>query len=429
MINANEEIKKRVIAAAKTLKLRPEQVTKLTTPDRIISFRLPVRLGDGKEHNFIGFRVQHSNVRGPYKGGIRFHPAVNLALIKSLAFEMALKCAVADLPLGGGKGGIDVDPKKISEREVEKLSRNFARALAPNLGPKKDIPAPDVGTDGKVMAFMVDEFGRTRTGKTLTKKQVAATFTGKPLSLGGSAGRVEATGRGGLIVLREAIKESLKLKVQSEKLTVAIQGMGNVGGVFAKLASGAGFKVVAISDSKGGIQSQISNIKSQKDSSNVKSLDIDKVLAWKQEKGSLAGFPGARAIRSEELLELPVDILVPAALGDVITEKNAGKIKAKMILELANGPTTSGADIILNKKGIVVVPDILANAGGVTVSYFETEQNLAGKAWTEAKVNKELEKQMKKAFTAVIETSQKYKTDLRSAAYILAVSRLTSRPK
>ncbi|MEK7611319.1 MAG: Glu/Leu/Phe/Val dehydrogenase [Patescibacteria group bacterium] len=419
MINANEEIKKRVVAAAKTLKLRPEQVTKLTTPDRIISFRLPVKLGDGKEHNFIGFRVQHSNVRGPYKGGIRFHPAVNLALIKSLAFEMALKCAVADLPLGGGKGGIDVDPKKMSEREIEKLSRNFARALAPNLGPKKDIPAPDVGTDGKVMAFMVDEFGRTRTGKTLTKKQVAATFTGKPLALGGSEGRLEATGRGGLIVLMEALKESSKFPstslrtgtVASEKLTIAIQGMGSVGGVFAKLASEAGFKVVAISDSKGGIKSE-------------KSLDIEKVLAWKQEKGTLAGFPGTTPIRNEALLELPVDILVPAALGDVITEKTAAKIKAKMILELANGPTTSGADVILNKKGVTVVPDILANAGGVTVSYFESVQNLSGQKWTEAKVNKELEKQMKKAFTAVIETSQKYNTDLRSAAYILAISRL-----
>ncbi len=411
MTNIALETIERVKAAAKILKLNGAQIKKLTTPERIIQFRLPIRRESGATEHFLGYRVEHSSVRGPFKGGIRFHPAVTLNLIKSLALEMALKCAVTDLPMGGGKGGITVDPKKLTDKESERLIRAYIRALAPYLGPYQDVPAPDVGTDGGTMALMLDEFRKNRYAEKLKKNEVTATFTGKPIAIGGSAGRIEATGRGGLIILKEALKVSSKLKVQSAKLTIAVQGMGNVGGVFAKLVSAAGFQVVAVSDSKGGI-------------TKAGSLDISQVAKWKEEKGNLEGFPGAAKISNEELLELPVDILVPAALNNVITAKNAGKIKAKIILELANGPLSLDADKVFARKGVVVIPDILANAGGVTVSYFEWQQNLANEKWSESKVNKELEKYLIKAFKAVFEESKKSKVDLRTAAYLVAVKRL-----
>lgn len=406
---------KQLEEASSYLKLEPKVLEQLKSPKRIIEKEISIKLDSGKTAKFKAFRVQHNNVRGPYKGGIRFHPKVSLEEIKTLAFWMSLKCAVVGVPFGGSKGGVIVDPKKLSQAELERLSRAYVQAFASYLGPKADIPAPDVGTNAQIMAWMVDEYER------IVGHPAPATFTGKPVEKGGSLGRKEATGRGGVDVLQTLLRAA----GLSEKMVVAVQGFGNVGYNFSKFADKAGFKIMAASDSKGGILVK-------------KGLNPELTLKCKQRKGMLAGCycvgsvcdsKKGKEITNEELLELPVDILVPAALENVITKDNAGKIRAKIIIEMANGPVAPSADKILAKKGIISVPDILANAGGVTASYFEWKQNLAGERWSLERVNRELKKVVTRAFKDVWQAKEKYNVDLRTAAYILAVKRIAKAMK
>lgn len=374
---------------------------KLQEPERIVEVAIPVVMDNRKLQIFRGFRVQYNSARGPYKGGIRFHPNVSMDEVKALSFWMTIKNAVAGLPLGGGKGGIIVDPKKLSEKELEKLSRGYGRAIADVIGPYKDIPAPDVNTNGQIMRWLDEEFGKINKG--LSKGEILATYTGKPLDYGGSQGRTEATGLGGYYVLSEIMGK--------KKGKVAVQGFGNVGFYIAKFLTENGFKVVGISDSKGGVY-------------DGQGLDIEKLNQIKEKEGSVTKWLGGKKITSGELLELPVDILVPAALEDQITEKNAGKIKAKVILEMANGPTTPAADATLSKSGVTVIPDVLANDGGVSVSYFEWQQNIAGEKWSRGDVRKKLKTKMVAATREVVATAKKYKTTLRRGAFILALARI-----
>lgn len=395
----------------------------LQQPQREVHVNIPVLMDDGSLRIFQGYRVQYNNARGPYKGGIRFHPNVDLNEVKALAFWMTMKCAVAGLLLGGSKGGVVVDPKILSLGELERLSRGYARAIADVIGPDKDVPAPDVNTNSTIIDWMSDEFAKG-------DKKLLATFTGKSIKNGGSEGREEATGLGGLYVL-ESVLEKLRLQTTDlrlkKKLTVAVQGFGNVGYNMVKFlvnsglpAGRQGFTVVAVSDSKGGIHVP----------SGVNPL---LTLACKKKNGFLAGcycsgsvcdLSKGRPITQEALLELQVDILIPAALENVITRENAPKIKAKVILEMANGPTTPEADEILAKRGITVIPDVLANSGGVTVSAFEWEQNLKGEHWTKETVNNKLKRKMGAAVKAVWEASEKYKTTLRIAAFVVALERI-----
>lgn len=370
-------------AAFITDKKSKEKVAILEQPQRILNVTIPVVMDNGKLRVFQGYRVQHNNARGPYKGGIRYHHNVSMDEVKALAFWMAMKCAVADIPLGGGKGGIIVNPKELSEGELERLSRGYARAIVDCIGPDKDVPAPDVNTNGVIMGWMVDEFMKAKKSK---DKSLRSTFTGKLIKDGGSEGREEATGLGGLFVL-QAILDKLHLR---GKLTVAVQGFGNVGFNVAKFLDEAGFTVVAVSDSRGGIYVP-------------DGLNPEMTLECKKKTGMLTGcycsgsvcdVKKGRQITNAELLELPVDILVPSALESVLTGENAAKVKAKVVLEMANGPTTPEADTILYKKGTVVIPDILANSGGVTVSCFEWQQNLKGAHWTKDAVNKKLKTKM-----------------------------------
>ncbi len=380
-----------------------EKVEILKQPQRILNVTIPVKMDDGKIRIFQGYRVQHDNSRGPYKGGIRFHPHVSMDEVKALAFWMAMKCAIADLPLGGGKGGIIVDPKILSVGELERLSRGYARAIADCIGPDKDVPAPDVNTTGQIMGWMVDEYIKSQKSNVKSQK-LKATFTGKLIKDGGSEGREEATGLGGLYVL-QTILGKLALK---GKLTAAVQGFGNVGYNVAKFLDESGITVVAVSDSKGGIY-------------HTDGLNPKDVLVNKKKTGVLSG---GKQITNVQLLELPVDILVPSALESVIIKDNAAKIKAKVVLEMANGPTTPEADTLLYEKGIVLIPDILANSGGVTVSCFEWEQNLKGQHWTKADVNKKLKIKMGAASNAVWEAGKKHHTDLRTAAFVVALGRI-----
>ncbi len=385
-----------------------EKIKLLLAPQQILNVALPVVMDDGTTKTFQGYRVQYNNARGPYKGGIRFHPQVSMDEVKALAFWMSMKCAVADLPLGGGKGGIIVDPKELSVGELERLSRAYVGAIAQHIGPDKDVPAPDVNTNGVIMGWMLDEFIKFQSKKgNLTpkdKEKLRATFTGKRMEDGGSEGREEATGLGGLFIL-QAILEKLALK---GKLTAAVQGFGNVGYNVAKFLSEVGITVVAVSDSKGGLYEQ-------------KGLNPTEVMEHKKKTGLLG--PG-KAIANSELLELPVDILVPSALESVLTVDNAANIKAKVVLEMANGPTTPEADSILYKKGVIVIPDILANAGGVTVSCFEWEQNLKGEHWTKDEVNSKLKAKMNTAAGDVWDASRAHTTDLRTAGFIVALERI-----
>ena len=392
--------------AAKIINLDQEILTQLRQPKRILSVSIPVRMDSGEVKVFQGFRVQYNDARGPFKGGLRFHPQVNLDEVKALSFWMAIKNAVVGVPYGGGKGGIIVDPKKLSKAELERLSRKFIDLIYKDIGPRVDVPAPDVNTTPEIMAWMVDEYSK------LVGKFEPAVITGKPLNIGGSQGRTEATGFGGVEVLKQAAA-ALKLK---KGASVAIQGFGNVGSFFASLATKAGFKVVAVSDSKGGIY-------------NPRGLDIAKLEAYKQETGTLKGFAGSIDVTNEKLLELPVEVLVPAALENQIHKGNAKKIKAKLIVEMANGPTTPEADVILHRKGVWVVPDVLANSGGVATSYLEWSQNLSGYYWSKQEVLKKLTVYMIDAWKNVLAEREKHQTDFRNAAFILSIQRIAEAMK
>ncbi|EQB62840.1 MAG: Glutamate dehydrogenase [candidate division Zixibacteria bacterium RBG-1] len=394
--------------AAKILNLDPEIHQALRWPMREIHISFPVRMDNGKTKTFHGFRVQYNDARGPCKGGIRFHPEETIDTVRALGAWMVWKTALLDLPLGGAKGGVICNPKELSDYELEKICRAYIAQLAFALGSDKDVPAPDVYTNPQIMAWMLDEFQKIK------GSHDPGMITGKPLAIGGSEGREDATARGSLYATREAAK---LLKLDLKKATVAIQGFGNAGYFLAKLCPEIlGAKVVAVSDSKGGIFSE-------------EGLDIDKVLAHKKKTGSVNCFPKTKKISNEEILELEVDILFPAALEDVITKENASKIKAKILGEAANGPTTPEADEILYKKGVFVIPDFLCNAGGVTVSYFEWVQNLYNYYWELDTVHKRLETKMVKAFKSVVETAKKYKVNNRMGAYIVAVERVAEAMK
>ncbi|OGF23726.1 glutamate dehydrogenase [Candidatus Falkowbacteria bacterium RIFCSPLOWO2_12_FULL_45_13] len=375
----------------------------LRRPDRVIEVSLPVIMDNGKIKVFTGYRVQYNNTRGPYKGGLRFHPQVNLDEVKTLAFWMAIKCAVADIPYGGGKGGIAVDVKTLSLSELERLTRAYTRGFADFIGPNIDIPAPDVYTNPQIMAWLMDEYSHIKGENT------PAVVTGKPVEIGGSLGRETATSLGGFYVLEQVLA---KLKIAKHKVSLAVQGFGNVGMNFALIAQAAGFQIVAVSDSGGGLY-------------NEKGLDLKAVLAHKQKTSCVKNFKSAKNISNEKLLELPVEVLVPAALENVIDENNASRVKAKIILELANGPTAGGAEDKLSKKGVLVIPDVLANAGGVIVSYFEWVQNLRHFYWDQAKVEDRLKRQIMNALEKVWQTMEAQgNNNMREAAYIVAVERL-----
>ncbi len=378
-----------------------ELIARLRQPDRDIRISIPVKMDDGTLKIFEGYRVEYNNALGPYKGGIRYHPETEINEVKALAFWMALKCAVANIPMGGGKGGITVDPKLLSKGELERLSRGWVQKLSDVLGPHKDVPAPDVNTTPEIMAWMDNEYGK------ITGEKTGATFTGKPIEKGGSQGRGPATGLGGFYVF-----DSLRTQIGlPEKCKVVIQGFGNVGANAARVFALHGHKIIAVSDSKSAIYKE-------------EGLDLEKVEAHKKATSSLKDFPGAKNITNEELLELPCDLLAPAAFENVITEQNAEKIKAKAILELANGPITPEADEILFKKGIPVVPDILANSGGVTVSYFEWEQNLKSEIWTEKEVLEKLLPLMNDASQKTFQKAKENNTYFRMGAFILALERI-----
>ena len=383
--------------------ISPELLARLRIPEREITVSIPVRMDDGTEKIFEGYRIQHNSLRGPYKGGTRFHPAVDINEVRALALWMTMKCAVAGIPMGGGKGGVVLNPKILSKTELERLTRTFIHMLQGNLGSDTDVPGPDVGITPEIMGWMADEYAK------LTGDKTGATFTGKPLEKGGSEGRVESTGYGGFVVFT-ALRSSLGLPAS---VRVAVQGTGNVGGIAALMFSKAKHTVIAMSDSRGGIV-------------NEDGLNPEDVERWKKEKGMLVGFPGARTISNAELLELPCDVLVPAATQDQLTKENAPRIKAKAILELANGPTTPEADDILFGKGIPAIPDILANVGGVVVSTFEWEQNLKGEHWSEGVVNAKLSELLTREALAVYKRARELKTDLRRAAFSIALERLES---
>jgi glutamate dehydrogenase (NAD(P)+) len=388
--------------AAQRMKLDPEMEAILRQPERELHVHFPIRMDDGSIRMFDGFRVQHNTARGPAKGGIRFHQDVSINEVKALATWMTWKCSVVDIPYGGGKGGIIVDPKQLSLGELERLSRRFVTEIQGIIGPERDIPAPDVNTNSQIMAWMMDQYSRNK------GYPVPGMITGKPLALGGSVGRTEATARGLQFCVREAVRTTGMDLVGA---TVVVQGYGNAGNIAARLLMGDGAKVVAVSDSHGGIYAR-------------DGLDPARVLRWKEEHGAVQGFGNADNVTNEELLEIPCDILVPAALEGQITGHNADKIKAKLIAEAANGPTTPEADRILHEKGVLLLPDILANAGGVTVSYFEWAQNIQGFYWTEEEVDERLHRVMVRAFKAVYETAQNHQIDMRTAAYIVAIGRV-----
>lgn len=383
-------------------KLTSEHLYILDQPKRVINVNFPVRMDNGKVKIFSGFRVQYNDARGPFKGGIRFHQNVNLQEVMELSFLMTLKCAVAGIPYGGGKGGVIVNPHKLSGAEKEGVARGFMKAIAQFIGPTVDVPAPDVNTDAQTMAWMLDEYEK------IVGHKAPGVITGKPIELGGSLGRAYSTSLGGAIILREFLK---KKKKSLKSVSVAIQGFGNVGGNIARILEGWGVKVIAVSDRHGGIYKK-------------SGLNITKVIEHSENTKSVTKFPGSKKITNAQLLELPCDVLIPAALENVITGKNVKNIKAKAILEMANGPISPGADEVLYKNKIQVIPDILANAGGVIVSYFEWVQNLSNHYWKEKKVNEELEEVMVSAFDEVFASAQEEGDSLRKGAYVLAVNKV-----
>jgi glutamate dehydrogenase (NAD(P)+) len=400
--NPFEVVQKQVDTCAAILNLEPEIVTLLKTPMRELHVSIPVRMDDGRIRVFKGFRVQYNDARGIAKGGIRFHPEETIDTVRALSAWMTWKCSLMDLPLGGAKGGVICNPKELSSNELQRLSRAYVRSVFKFIGPEQDVPAPDVYTNPQIMAWMMDEYSA------LSGKAQFGVITGKPLCIGGSPGRADATARGGMYVIREAAKT---LGIDLSKATVAIQGFGNAGFHAARLIKEMfGAKVIAACDSRGGLFCRTG-------------LDPEKVQECKSATGSVCNMPGDH-ISNEDILSLDVDILIPAAMEDVINSRNASKVKARIVAELANGPTTPEADDILFRNRVHVIPDFLCNAGGVTVSYFEMVQNAYMCYWDEAEVHEKLNKRMTAAYHAVLRTSQEYHITMRDAAYVLAVKRV-----
>ena len=389
--------------AAKAINLNQDVLSVLRAPVRTLQISIPVVMDNGKVKVFHGYRVQHNDARGPTKGGIRYHPEADISEVKALAMLMTWKCSLMDIPYGGAKGGIVVEPKKLSHGELERLTRGYVRGLNGFIGPNRDIPAPDVYTNPQIMAWIMDEASR------MTGYNVPGIVTGKPVEVGGSQGRQYATAQGGIFVLKEAC--GLKGVKCDRNSKVIVQGFGNAGSYTAKMLHEMKFRIVGLSDSQGAIY-------------NPKGFDPHKVEAYKSENKTVVGFPGSKELTNKKILEQPCDILVPAALDNVITGQNANRIRAKVVLELANGAITPEADEKLDKKNKIVIPDILSNAGGVTVSYFEWVQNLQQFYWEEEEVLKRLERVMIESFKKTLETANLHKTDLRMGSYILAVSRV-----
>ena len=388
--------------AAQKLNLDPGLWKVLRYPNREIIVHIPIQMDNGEIEVFTGFRVQHSIARGPAKGGIRFAPDVTLDEVRALASWMTWKCAVVNIPFGGGKGGVICDPKKLSMSELEKITRRYTAELIEFIGPEKDVPAPDMNTNEQTMAWIMDTYSMHM------RQTVTAVVTGKPLNIGGSRGRREATGRGLLIVCNEAMK---KLNMRPEMTRVIIQGFGNVGSNAAKLMADSGYKIIGIAEWDGGLY-------------NARGIDIDELLTYRQRNGTVTGFPGADKVNSPDLLTTDCDVLVPAAIENVITSRNAAQIKAKVIIEGANGPTTAVADEILQEKNVFVIPDILANAGGVTASYFEWVQDRQGYFWKESVVNEQLESILTESFEDVVRYAETHNVNNRIAAYMLAIDRV-----
>lgn len=417
-----KDVQQLIEKTALNLKLEPELLDLVLKPDRVIEFKIPIRMDNGKIRVFQAFRSQHNNALGPYKGGIRFCQEVSREEVIGLSLLMTLKTALVGLPFGGGKGGVIVDPKGLSEKELEELSRGYTRGIADFIGPDIDIPAPDINTNAKIIGWMLDEYEKIK------GKKAPAAFTGKPVERGGSLGREEATGRGGVVILKQLFKKVKdKLGKKSfDEITIAVQGFGNVGYNFAKIAAQEGFKVIAVSDIKGGILTENST------------LNIPLVYECQKQKGMLAGCycvgnvcdsKMGRQISNEELLCLPVDVLVPAAIENVITKESAGEIRAKIIIEMANCPIACEAYPLLEEKGIVVVPDILANSGGVIVSYLEWMQSKQEQCWSAERVNEELEKIILTAFENVWQKSQEANGNIKAAAFALGLERVVEAEK
>jgi glutamate dehydrogenase (NAD(P)+) len=388
--------------AANAIQLEPDMRLWLSSPKRALIVSIPIKMDSGTVAIFEGYRVQHNIARGPCKGGIRYHPDVTLDEVRALASWMTWKCAVVNIPYGGAKGGVRCNPKQLSQGELERITRRFTFEISAFIGPDIDIPAPDVNTNAQTMAWMLDTYSMVAGHSAL------GVVTGKPLQIGGSEGRREATGRGCQYVVREACRVR---DIALDRATVAVQGFGNAGATVARLLHADGARIVAVSDSQGGIH-------------NSRGLDVVAVQSWKDAHRTVVGYPEAEPLTNEQVLELSCDVLIPAALENQIHAGNAARVKARIVAEAANGPTTPTADDVLRDKGTFVVPDILANAGGVTVSYFEWVQGLSSFFWDEATINRHLEIIMKKAFAEVHETALSYKTDMRTAAYIRGVSRV-----
>ncbi|MEW6522556.1 MAG: Glu/Leu/Phe/Val dehydrogenase [Bacillota bacterium] len=401
-LNVFEIVQKQIWDGCQLLGVEPGVYEVLKQPQRFMQVAIPVKMDDGSVKVFDGFRSQHTDVIGPAKGGLRFHPDVYADEVKALSMWMTFKCAVIGLPYGGGKGAIKCNPKEMSQGELERLSRGFIRQIAQIVGPEKDIPAPDVYTNPQIMAWMVDEFSFIRQHNSF------GLMTGKPLIIGGSKGRNTATARGCVFTVREAAK---KLGMDLNGATAVIQGFGNAGSFAAMFLAELGTKIIAVSDSQGGAY-------------NPEGMCVDALMEFKKKTGTVKGFPGSTFLTNEEVLAMECDVLVPAALENVITSKNAAQVRAKIIGEAANGPTTPEADEILYKNGVLVLPDILASAGGVTVSYFEWVQNLMNFYWTAEEVDRRLERLMVDAFEAVYAMAQKHNVKMRDAAYLVAIDRV-----
>ena len=402
-VNPFETALKQLDEAAELINLETGMRDVLANPKRVLIVSLPVKLDSGKIEVFTGFRSQHNDARGPFKGGIRYHPQVTIDEVKALSMWMTWKCAIADIPYGGGKGGIICNPKEMSEGELERMTRRYAYSIADIIGPRTDIPAPDVYTGGKEMAWIMDTYSALKGN--FGQPEI---ITGKPLAIGGSLGRTEATGRGLTFTVREAAK---KLSIDLKTATVAIQGFGNAGQYAGQLLEDQGAKIIAVSDSNGAVV-------------NKKGIDVQGLRNHKEKNGSVTGYPESKAMSGEEIIETECTILVPAALENQITQKNASRISAKIVAEAANGPTTPEADEILFKNNVLLIPDILANGGGVTVSYFEWLQNLRREYWTESDVNERLDKNISKAFDDVYKAHEKHGVNMRKAGPLLAIEKV-----